>query len=125
MIGYGTYKLIHFLGIFLLFLGLGGLSLHAANGGTKASNRARGLVAATHGLGLFIILLGGFGLLARLGVMHAGGFPGWIWTKLGIWVLLGVAMMLPYRRPELGRLLWFVVPLLGGVAAYMAIYKPF
>jgi hypothetical protein len=125
MIDFLTYRLIHFVGILLLFLALGGLSLHAANGGTRTSNRARALVAATHGLGLFIILLGGFGMLARLGIMHGAGFPGWIWTKLGIWLLLGVLMMVPYRKPEWGRVLWFVIPVLGGVAAYMAIYKPF
>lgn len=124
MIPYETYKLIHLLGFWLIVLALGGLSLHAINGGTRASNTARRLVAITHGVGLFLVLLGGFGLLARIGVVH-GGFPGWVWVKLAVWVAIGALLALPYRRPELGRVLWVAIPVLGAVAASMAIYKPF
>ncbi len=124
MIPYETYKLIHLLGFWLIVLALGGLSLHAINGGTRTSNTARRLVAITHGVGLFLVLLGGFGLLARIGVVH-GGFPGWVWVKLAVWVTIGALLALPYRRPELGRVLWVAIPVLGAVAASMAIYKPF
>jgi hypothetical protein len=123
MISYGVYRMLHLLGILFLFVAIGGVALHAANGGTKATSRTRGLVAATHGLALFVILLGGFGMLARLGVAHTG-FPGWVWAKFGIWVLLGVLFMLPYRFPALARPLWLLVPLLGATAAYLAFYKP-
>lgn len=122
---YELYRILHFVGIFLLFVALGGVCLHAANGGTRASSTARGLVAATHGIGLFFILLAGFGLLARLGIAHGLAWPGWVWTKFGIWLLLGVLFLLPYRAPALARPLLFLLPLLGGVAAYLAIYKPF
>jgi hypothetical protein len=124
MISYGVYRLIHFVGIMFLFLALGGLALHAANGGTKTTNRARALVAATHGIALFIILLGGFGMLARLGIAHTG-FPGWVWAKFGIWLVLGALFMLPYRFPGFARPLWVILPLLGATAAYMALFKPF
>jgi hypothetical protein len=123
MITYDVYRLIHIVGILFLFLALGGLALHAANGGTKATNRARAMVAATHGIALFIVLLGGFGMLARLGIAHTG-FPGWVWAKFAIWLVLGILFMLPYRYPALGRPLWLIVPLLGATAAYMALYKP-
>jgi hypothetical protein len=123
MISLGVYRLIHIFGILLVFLALGGLALHAANGGTKTTNRARALVAATHGIGIFIILLGGFGMLARLGIGHTG-FPGWVWAKFGIWALLGVVFMLPYRYPAFARPLWLLVPLLGITAAYLALFKP-
>jgi hypothetical protein len=123
MISYSVYKLLHILGILVLFLALGGLTLHAANGGVKDTNHRRKLVMATHGIGLFVILLGGFGMLARLGINT--GFPGWIWGKLAVWVVLGALVMLPYRFPALARPLWLIVPLLGTAAAYMALYKPF
>jgi hypothetical protein len=123
MIDYGIYRMVHIFGILLLFLALGGLALHAANGGTKATNRARGLVAATHGIALFIILLGGFGMLARIGIAHTG-FPGWVWAKFGIWVVMGALFVLPYRFPTLARPLWLIVPFLGITAAYLAFYKP-
>jgi hypothetical protein len=123
MISYAVYKLIHILGVLVLFLALGGLSLHAANGGTRDTNHRRRLAMMTHGIGLFVILLGGFGMLARLGINT--GFPGWIWAKLTIWVALVALVLLPYRFPALARPLWLLVPVLGTTAAYMALYKPF
>jgi len=120
MISYNVYKLAHLLGVIVLFLSLGGLTIDAIWGDRRGS---RAQIMATHGIGLFIILLGGFGMLARLGI--TGGLPGWIWGKLLIWVILGGVAALPYRFPALARPLWVLVPLLGLAAAYMALYKPF
>jgi hypothetical protein len=125
MIDHSVYKLIHFVGVFLVLAALGGVSLHVANGGSRDTNRLRRLTAITHGIGLFIILLGGFGLLARLGIAHGLAWPGWVWTKLGIWLLMGVLIALLGRYPVLGRPLLIGIPLLAGIAAYLAIYKPF
>jgi hypothetical protein len=69
------------------------------------------------------VLLGGFGLLARLGVVR-GVFPLWVWIKLTVWVVLSLAVMLPYRRPQLAKPLFFLYPILGAIAAWAAIYKP-
>jgi hypothetical protein len=124
MISIGIYRLIHIFGILLVFLAIGGMTLHAANGGTRATNRARVMVAITHGLGLFIILLGGFGMLARLGIAHGMDWPGWVWAKFAIWLVLGALFVLPYRFPALARPLWLLVPLLGITAAYLALFKP-
>lgn len=123
MISYAVYRLVHILGILVLFLALGGLSIYAANNKGESARRQRRLVMATHGVGLFIILLGGFGMLARLGINT--GLPGWIWAKLTIWVILAAIVALPLRIPALARPLWFLVPLLGTTAAYIALYKPF
>jgi hypothetical protein len=124
MIPLQAYKLVHIFGILLTFVALGGLALHAVNGGTKESNRGRRLVAASYGLGLLLILVGGFGMLARLGVASAG-LPGWVWAKLVIWLAIGGLLALPYRKPESGRFLWWLGPLLGVVAGWLALYKPF
>ena len=75
MIPYETYKVLHILGVLLTFAVLGGLALTVANGATKSTSQVRRLIGATHGIGTFIILLGGFGALARLGVMHGAGLP--------------------------------------------------
>lgn len=125
MISYAVYRLLHFIGIFLVLTALGGLALHAGSGGTRATSRARGMIAALHGIGVLLILVAGFGLLARLGIMHGAGFPGWIWAKLAIWLVIGAWMALPYRFPALARASLLVVPALGAVAAYLAIFKPF
>lgn len=123
MISYSVYKVAHLLGMFLLFTILGGISLHVLNGGTRESNVGRKLVAALHGVALFVILLSGFGMLARLGMVR-GGLPGWIWAKLAIWVLLGAFGTLPYRKPSLAKPFLFLLPLLGALSAIFAIYKP-
>lgn len=117
MLTYDTYKLIHLLGIFTLFLGLGGMFVHAAAGGEKR-NPTRGLVLTAHGLGALLLLLGGFGMLARLDV---AGLPAWLHPKLAIWVILAGAAALPYRYPSLARPMLIVLPLLGAVAAWIGI----
>ena len=124
MIEYQTYKLIHLIAIFALFTAAGGAAVHAANRGYKQDNAARGAVAALHGLALLLVLVGGFGMLARLGMEHNWLFPGWVWGKLVIWVLFGFAITLPYRKPAMAKGLLFLLPLLGAVAAFFALYKP-
>ncbi len=124
MISYPVYKIIHLVGMILLFSVLGGIALHAMNGGTKRDNVGRVLVASLHGLALLIILVGGFGMLARLGIVQ-GGLPGWVYAKLGIWILLPFIGMIPYRRPAAAKWVLVSLPIFGGLAAWIAIYKPF
>ena len=70
------YEILHIIGIAMLFLAIGGVSVHAANGGTKATSNTRRLVGSIHGFGALLILVGGFGMLARIGLEHGEGFPG-------------------------------------------------
>lgn len=119
---YETYKIIHLVSAFVLFAVAGGVALFAANGGDKASNTQRKLVGILHGLALVGLLVAGFGLLARLGL---GGIPGWVWAKLVLWLIIGGIATLPYKKPQLGSLFLWLVPLLGGLSAVLAIFKPF
>ena len=116
------YKVIHIVGLILLMSALGGAAVRGMLGADATTTRR--LLAILHGVGAFLLLLGGFGMLARLGVM-GGSFPGWIWVKLVIWGILALALIIPRRRPMLSRPLLYALPVLGGLAAYMAIYKPF
>lgn len=124
MITFPVYKLVHIFGIFLMIVSLAGLSFYAANGGTKANNVLRKQAGIAHGIGLFIILLGGFGMLARLGVT---GFPWpiWVWVKFGIWFLFGGLVALVVRKPAVAKTMWLVIPILGLLSAYFAVMKPF
>ncbi len=126
MISLLVYKLIHLVGIIMAMAALGGAALYAMAGGSQEKGASgRRVLAIFHGIGVFLVLLGGFGMLARLGIVHGGGFPGWIWVKLTIWVLVAGALFLPRRRPASALPLLLALPVLGGLAAYMAIYKPF
>ncbi len=123
MISYSIYKIIHLTGVLMVFLSLGGVAMHAINKGTKDHSWKKP-VAITHGLGLLLSLVGGFGLLARLGVMH-GTLPGWVLTKLGIWFTFAILIGVLIRKPSLAKPIWVLTILLGGVAAYLAGSKPF
>jgi hypothetical protein len=119
------YEILHVLGIAMIFVAIGGVAVHAANGGSKATSGTRGLVSTMHGLGALLILVGGFGMLARIGFQHGGNFPGWLWVKIAVWLVLSAVVLLPYRKPALARPFVVLLPLLAGVAVYMALYKPF
>mgnify|MGYP001824207953 CR=1 FL=1 len=116
---YELYRTLHIIGIVLLFSSLGAL---AAIGG-RTDDRLRGFAAIMHGVAVAVILIAGFGLLARLKMF--GGFPIWIWIKLGIWLTLAMTVLPLRRKPELASRLFLVFPLLGGIAAWLAVYKPF
>jgi hypothetical protein len=119
---YEVYRVLHLFSAFLLFTSLGGLAVRGMIG-DAAGPTARKLGAITHGVAMFLVLLGGFGMLARLGM--TSGLPGWIHAKLTIWVLLAAAVMIPKRFPHLSRPLFLIAPVLGGLAAWIAQNKPF
>lgn len=120
---YYVYKIMHLVGILMLFLGYGGVILYSINGGTKATNAWRKPVAITHGIGLVLALVGGFGLLAKIGISWP--WPGWVIVKMVIWLLLAALVGVATRSAAAGKGLWWLLLLLGALAAYMAGVKPF
>jgi hypothetical protein len=116
-----VYKTFHLVGVMLTVVALGGMAIHAANGGTRDQSLTRRLTTASHGLGLLLVLVAGFGMLARLGGTAGSG---WVLIKLVIWLTLGAAAVVPYRRPQFARALFLIVPLLAALAAIVAITKP-
>ncbi|MEC8624273.1 MAG: SirB2 family protein [Bdellovibrionota bacterium] len=116
MFSYQVYKLIHLASVFM-FLSTMGASFFL--------NEKAKLIKVLAGISSFLILVGGMGLLARLGVSHGEPFPFWVASKIGIW--LGLAILAPVLAKRLKTMrhlafvgLWF----LAAVAAYLAIYKP-
>ncbi len=116
------YTVLHLVGIFSVILSLGGMCLHVISGGTR-NYPGRKWSAMFHGIGLLLSLIGGFGLLAKLGYLH--GLPGWAVAKLVIWLILGGLPALIYRQPKLAKLFWVLILAFGGMAAWLATYKPF
>ena len=116
---YELYKIIHFAGILLVFLAFG-MAVRAARAGDSGEGRKP--IAMGHGIGLFLVLLGGFGMLARLEI--TGSWPTWVTVKVVVWVLLGGAMVLFKRAAGASRVWGAVVLALGVAAAWAAIMKP-
>lgn len=111
---YQIYKVIHIIGIASVLTSLC-IRMYVTDNSLKKAS------ALIHGLGMVAILVGGFGLLARLGI---DGFPGWVWAKLVIWLAFGGFFALVKRKVSpLG--VWLSLIALTGVSASLAIYKPF
>jgi len=120
MIPYTTYKVLHLAGIFFLLFSLSSYLVLVNNN----SYKFRKLASIMHGISLLIILVGGFGLLARLGIMHGSGWPVWVWIKLAIWILMGVMVIFIKKFQFLSKFIWFLIPILAIAAAYLAVFKP-
>jgi hypothetical protein len=101
-------------------MGLAGLIWAAA---VDADKRMKRPAIIFHGLGLTLALVGGFGMAARLGMIS--GLPGWVHGKIGLWVALGALPVLIKRMPQHRSLVWWGIPLVGFLAAYLGAYKPF
>ena len=128
---YHAYKLLHLIGVVFLFTAVGGSVFLRFSGVRRALGEAAGekfdatkVAGMIHGIALLLLLLSGFGALAKLNLME-GGMPGWIWVKLLIWVLIGGSIAVARKRPASAAVLWWLLPLLGSVAAWLAVYKPF
>ena len=117
---YEFYKFLHYAGVLFLFMAMGGLAFHQLSGGS--GEKANKLASITHGVALLVILVAGFGLLARIGMQD--GIPTWAYIKLAIWLVMGAALTLLKRAGSTAKAMWFALPLLGALAGYIAVTKP-
>lgn len=122
------YRVVHIFGIVLLFCALGGLAVYASltrdgkGNETAEQTTTRKRLAMLHGIALLVILVAGFGLMAKSGLMKS--WPTWIYGKLAIFVVLGAALQLVRKTGQLGRAWLVLLPLVGGLAATLAVFKP-
>ncbi|MCO4745424.1 MAG: hypothetical protein KC912_11595 [Proteobacteria bacterium] len=111
------YKVLHIAAVLWVFAAIGGGLLSGAD-----NERARKLGGMSHGIALLIALVSGFGALAKLGI---SGLPGWIWAKLVIWLVIGALVVVPKRAPQFAVPVFFALPVLGLIASWLAVAKPF
>lgn len=107
---YEFYKILHVLSVVFVFICM---AAYIYSGKKSFS--------IGHGVGLLIILVSGFGLLARLGLVQ--GFPSWVWVKLGVWLVVGAVFAIAKRKllPPFAQILLWLGLLF--VAAFSAITK--
>ncbi len=86
--------------------------------------RVEARVLPTYITGLICALVGGFGLLARIGVPH-GGMPAWAVFKVAIWIVFASVLFIASHKPGWAKFIWPLVIFLGATATYLAGNKPF
>ena len=101
----------------MLFAGTG-LGLAAVD---NVSPRKCG--AILRGIALLLLLVTGFGMLAKLGIMKS--IPLWAWIKVAIWLIAAVLPVFVKRKILSGTVAVFIALALGAVAAWLGYLKPF
>ncbi|MGB0290904.1 MAG: hypothetical protein ACPGH0_02335 [Opitutales bacterium] len=105
------YQILHILGILMVFLGYGALLGRALAG--SDCPRLKKMGSITSGIGLLLILVAGFGLIAKLGYSYG---ETWIWIKLAVWVALGGMIAAINRKPCCASKIWWILLALGTIA---------
>lgn len=114
---YEVYKFLHIVFIIIVAAGLG-VGYHGA--------QPKHLKILT-GISSLLILVTGMGLLARIGVEHGEGFPGWVMVKIVLWLAVAISGPLLAKRLSATvkpKAFWGLASLLF-IAVYMAVNKPF
>lgn len=119
MIEPSYFKLIHFLGIFSLLLGLGTIIANA-KALVNLPVGTRILAFAFHGLGLILILFSGLMLLGGI-EKEDGALPWQIYAKLVIWLIFGLFITFSKRGKTSSAVLMSLALLLAGLAAYLGL----
>jgi hypothetical protein len=119
---YEFYKILHLLGIALLLSGLVTLVILKVTG-VAIQGTVKKFALITHGIGLVLLLVSGFGLLARLQLM--GDFPKWAYIKLAIWLFMGGVATLIKKKGHMAWQLYTIIMCIFLIAAYVGIAKPF
>jgi len=108
---YTTYKIIHLTGIAALAIGVGGM---------MAGGNQRKLFSIVQGIALLVMLVSGFGLLAKLKL----GFPHFAIAKTVLWVVIG-AMPVVLRKLRVPAIAGITISLvLVGIMAWLGVVKP-
>ncbi|TVR03284.1 MAG: hypothetical protein EA398_05400 [Deltaproteobacteria bacterium] len=123
---YAFYKVLHLSSVIILFASLAGM-LFARHAHAEREGKPPLWVplVALHGVSLLVLFVSGFGLIARLGIGHgAGGWPTWIWMKIGLWLVIGAFMVLVKRLWKQLLPLFLTLLALGIVTVWTAVTKP-
>jgi len=108
---YNVYKIIHLVGISILGLGVGGM---------MAGGEKRKAFAICQGIGLVVMLVSGFGLLAKLKL----GYPSFAIVKTVLWVVIAMLPMI-FRKLKLPVGVAILISLsLVSIMTWLGVMKP-
>lgn len=111
------YKVLHVVGLALTALGLGAIFGAGKDGG----GRRPGLVL--HGLGIAVLAIAGFGMMARLSISEPSKWPAWVIAKMAVWVVLALCpLVMRFGLPKFSG--WVLAAGLPALAAWLALTKP-
>lgn len=119
---YTFYKVLHLSSLSFLLISTSAMFFFLILGNKHVDNPKRKLVSILHGITLVLVLVSGFGLLARLGLHN---MPTWVIAKLLIWVYFGALPMFAKKFASKALAVWFSLGVFFSFAAYLAINKPF
>ncbi len=119
-----VYKILHLLGIFSMLVITGGVIQMVRSGieDEPASTKRNRMII--HGVAMFLILVAGFGMLARLGLSNPMNWPLWVWIKVLVWIYMGGVQSLIRRFPGHINLWLYSTVIIALLAGIMAITKP-
>ena len=109
-----TYKLIHLVGLAIFCYAFGGFD------GSAQEDPKRKRYGMFPGIGLFLTLLGGFGMLAKDKTI--GHTEWWLIYKVAVWLCLGASIVIFKRKPDLATPMKAVLALLMLGAAYLGLF---
>jgi len=113
------YHVAHIVGVMFVFAGFGAL---------LSAGEKRGGAMALHGIGLLILLVAGFGMIAKnhpaAPTVYSYTAP-WVITKAVIWLVLGALPVLAKKRVLPGGAVVAIALILGATAAYLGYFKGF
>ena len=106
---FAFYKLLHIFGAFLVLGVYAALGVWAMNERPSSENKYEKMSMIAHGIGLLVILIGGFGMASKISddMMSLG----WIHIKLTLWLALGGGITLLRKKPEYAS--WILLSALG------------
>lgn len=114
---YETYKILHLIGVFSLFLALGALLI------STPTRKQKKRIMMLHGIAALLLFITGFGLLARLNILHF--LPTWSILKIMLWLVLSllIPILLSYQFNR--SWMWAIVWLCGLFSVLLAVTKMF
>ena len=120
---YGFYKVLHFASILFLFISLGAQALFFLLSDKQKNPGIHKSLMISHGVSLLVAFVAGFGLIVKIGI--SGAWPGWVYGKIVVWVLLGGIVVFNKKA----NLPWIIKALiilaLGAAGVILAVAKPF